>query len=72
MLIIDQTLIGRQFSTHSPTTKYTVRGIYVQPDSKPILIGEYSDPQAKVNRLTTHKIEDCKFDLTPASAPTPP
>lgn len=64
MFHIDPTLIGRQYHTHTATTKYTVRGIYVQPESKPIILGEYSDPQAKVNRLTTHRIEDCKFDFT--------
>lgn len=65
MLVIDQTLIGRKYHTHTATTKYTVRGMYVQPDSKPILLGEYEDPQAKVNRIATHRIEDCKFDPTP-------
>jgi hypothetical protein len=69
MIVIDQTLIGRQYHTHTTTTRYTVRGVYVLPEQKPIILGEYPDPQAKVNRLTTHRIEDCKFDLDPAAAP---
>jgi hypothetical protein len=63
MFNIDQTLIGRQYYTVSINTKYTIRGIYVLPDQKPILIGEYEDSQAKVSRLTTHRMEDVKFDL---------
>ena len=65
MLTIDQTLIGRKYHTHTATTKYTVRGVYVQPESKPIVIGEYEDAQAKVNRITTHQLADCKFDPVP-------
>lgn len=66
MLIIDQTLIGRQYYTHDAKTVYTCRGIYIQPESRPVLIGEYPDPTYKVNRITTHKLEDAKFtDFVP-------
>lgn len=64
-MLFDQTLIGRQYHTHTTTTKYTVRGIYVLPEQKPIILGEYEDVPNKVTRLTTHRIEDCKFDLLP-------
>lgn len=62
-MLFDQTLIGRQYFTHTATTKYTVRGIYVLPEQKPIILGEYEDVPNKVTRLTTHRIEDCQFDL---------
>lgn len=69
MLVLDPTLIGRQYFTHTTTTRYTVRGVYVQPDSKPIILGEYNDPQKKLNRLTTHRIEDCNFDAPGLTLP---
>lgn len=64
-MLFDQTLIGRQYHTHTSSPKYTVRGIYVLPEQKPIILGEYEDVPNKVTRLTTHRIEDCKFDLLP-------
>lgn len=69
--MFDQTLIGRKFYTHDAKTVYTCRGIYVQPESYPIVVGEYPDPTYKVNRLATHKLNDCKFTDFVA-APTAP
>ena len=63
MLQIDPTLIGRKFYSHDPNTVYICRGIYVQPDSYPILIGELID--GTYSRLTTHKLTDVKFPVTP-------
>ena len=72
MLIIDQTLIGRKYYSHDPKTVYICRGVYVQPDSYPILIGEYPDPTYKCNRLATHKLADVKFaDFVPVAPPAP-
>lgn len=71
MLTIDTTLLGRKFYTVDPKTVYTCRGIYVQPDSYPILIGEYADPAYKCNRLATVKVGDAKFTDFVA-APTAP
>lgn len=71
MLFIDPSLIGRKFYTHDSKTVYTLRGIYVQPESRPLLIGEYADPTYKVNRMATHKMEDAKFTDFVPTAPTP-
>jgi len=63
-------LIGRKYYTHDIKTTYTAIG-YGQNDTS-FLVGEYPDPQYKCNRVTTHKLSDCKFtDFVPA-APTPP
>ena len=52
----DKTLIGRQYWIHPSTTKYTLRGIYVLPQQKPIVLGEYEDTQVKVTRLIDSKM----------------
>jgi hypothetical protein len=66
MLIINPSLIGRQYYTHDPKTTYTCQGAYVKPDSGVILIGQYSaNPQAQppntLIRMTTCKLADVTF-----------
>ena len=70
-MFIDQTLLGRKFYSHDTKTVYTCRGMYVQPDSYPIIIGELADPTYKCNRLTTHKLADVKFTDFVPTTPVP-
>lgn len=73
MLIIDPTLIGRKYKTSTGNQEYTLRGVYVQDDARPFVIGEYPDPTYKCNRFTTHKLNDCLFTdyVAPTPSPTP-
>lgn len=65
-MLFDENLLGRKYWTHTDKTTYIIRGIYVMPNQKPIVIGEYEDTQNKVTRFTTHRMEDVKFDVFPS------
>lgn len=67
MLILDQTLIGRKYTSTNgpqPSTTFTIRGGYVKPDSGLIIIGEFAndpnDIQSKTT-LKTHRIVDIEL-----------
>ena len=67
-MIIDPTLIGRKYYTSDPKTVYTIRGIYVNPNSLPIVIGELdsfapigSNPTAPISLLATTKLSDVRM-----------
>lgn len=65
MLTIDKDLIGRKYTTSSPNTVYTLRGMYAQPNGKPIVIGECSSAPNTLGAhhfLVTHKLEEIKLE----------
>lgn len=64
MLKIDDNLIGRKYITTDPNVTYTIRGIYVQPNTRPIVIGEYAlDPTDVSSKtgLVTHQLAEIKM-----------
>ena len=64
MFNIDPNLIGRKYITHDPKTIYTLRGVYVQPNSKPIIMGEFATDPNTVNsatQLVTHQLSEVKL-----------
>jgi hypothetical protein len=64
MLLIDQNLIGRKYTTHDPKSIYTLRGVYVQPNSKPIVMGEITDDPNNVSstsHLVTHQLSEVRL-----------
>jgi hypothetical protein len=58
---IDPTLMGREYYTVDPNTKYKFRGIVVSGTI--LVVGELTD--AKGSTLVTHKITDVKFPPVP-------
>ena len=61
MFIFDQSLLGRKYFTLDPKTTYTLRGIYVQPNSKPIVMGEFTSAQntfGSTTKLVTHQLSE--------------
>jgi hypothetical protein len=71
MLYIDPAkLVGRTYYTHDIKTTYTAIG-YGQNDTT-FIVGEFPDPTYKCQRITTHKLSECKFtDFKPAPAALP-
>ena len=71
MLFIDPSLIGRKFYTDDSKKVYTCRGVVISGTI--LVIGEFPDPTAKINRLATHKLTDVKFtDFIPFPGPPAP
>jgi hypothetical protein len=64
MFIIDQSLLGRKYTTNDPNTVYTLRGIYVQPNTRPIVMGEIADDPKAINstsHLVTHQLSEVRL-----------
>jgi hypothetical protein len=64
-MLIDPTLTGRKYYTSDPHTVYTLRGIYVNPGSLPIVIAEMDSaapagirPAAPITLLVTHQLKE--------------